>query len=158
MHKTLKVLRQNRVMKNMFSDEAENMYVPLPSGLGRLLDDGLILRDGCLLLTSLLECASSVERRYFPDETGYECFVNKIHIDDYVVEKQLLTGMSFLHALSLRCADMKGTLPVRGILSTSEDGTIVRFHQHRPSQCWLDDDLDHYTEEGVLEVALCHPD
>jgi hypothetical protein len=43
--------------------------------------DGFVSEEGCCFLRNLYEHRGNACPSMFPDETGYECFVNHIHIE-----------------------------------------------------------------------------
>src|SRR5262249_16811974 len=49
----------------------------------RLIEPGFILSEGALLLKSQAKLAK-VKSKAFPDLTGFECFVNHVHIEDHL--------------------------------------------------------------------------
>jgi hypothetical protein len=52
--------------------------------LRTILDGGLVRRDGCLLLKSQLALTQPYNVERFHDETGYECFANHVHLEDFL--------------------------------------------------------------------------
>jgi hypothetical protein len=57
---------------------------PLASGLAELLQGELVEENGCCFLASLREGARTASLASFPDRSGLECFVNHIHIGDFL--------------------------------------------------------------------------
>lgn len=153
----MKILRQNSIMGACFPMLGEDVKGELPHALNLLVAGGLVFRDRCVFLSSLLGQCSSIDGKELLDETGYECFVNKIHIEDYAQEDLVSIGMRFLREISSLCFAANVSFPVHGVISAADDCVIVRFHRVRPGQNWLDADLENYKAEGIAEVEVYHP-
>lgn len=110
----------------------------------------------------LLRCQEKSSRRIrqadFPDATGYECFVNHVHIEDHVLGKG--TGSISVHKQALEFArrlseSLSSSFPGKlflVILACSESGSSARFHLARQGQSWLSEDLEGYAEEAILTI------
>jgi hypothetical protein len=122
-----------------------------------ILDGGLVYRDGCLLLESQSAMAEPYNSERFHDETGYESFVNHVHLEDFLPSAGacylLAQALAFADALSVAKADAGISEPLEFILAGDDDGMNVRFHVYREGQRWLADDLDEY-EEAVAAISL----
>ncbi len=55
----------------------------LPQKLVALLNEGFDEEEQCIFF-SRLKKETQVQRLDFPDCTAYECFVNHIHVEDYL--------------------------------------------------------------------------
>jgi hypothetical protein len=92
----------------------------------------------------------------FPDRTGYECFANHIHIDDYVLKHtpQHLVEQALALAASLkaRLCTAAPDLFFRFIISANDDGCTLRFHSVRADEQWETQDLEQYKQEAVLVI------
>src|SRR5262249_56664019 len=95
----------------------------------------------------------------FPDRTGYECFVNHIHIDDYVSEDIVNQSIGYASKVLHKWNDEKFDGELISIISVSKknecsrrDEATVRFHYRRRNESWLASDLDG-TEEAILEIS-----
>jgi hypothetical protein len=124
----------------------------IPPELFALLDAGFIALDGCFFIRSLKELCLSVSDTDFLDKTGFECFVNSIHIDDYVDSDYLAIALLFVQA----CFDVwKNTHSesgkLAGIILSDEIGVVVKFHYLRESESWLGECLERY-EEAVFST------
>jgi len=93
------------------------------------------------------------------DETGVECLLNKIHVDDYLDEMTPVKEMVIIaiaYALKLQDALLASALDgsFRIIISGDSVGNscTVRFHRLRPDQVWLADDLESYKEEALMSI------
>ena len=130
----------------------------LPAALVDVVKEGLLEEDGCVLLRSLYARSKSVPRSNFLDRTGYECFVNHLHIDVCDAKDGINIGLTFFAAIERLCSDRGVDVPITGILSFDEVGLTVRFHVVRFGERWLCDDLEKYQQEGVAEINVFSPE
>lgn len=116
-----------------------------------LLASGFFIDDGCAFLAALQTRGGNSRLDSFPDRTGYECFINSIHIDDYVASDFVLQACLFVEALfeSWRGVEGTGCRKLQAIISCDEFGAVVKFCLVRDGESWLSDDLEKY-EEGIL--------
>ena len=130
--------------------------VTLDPRLGALIEAPLVRRAGCLLLEPLAANATGADA--FPDRTGYEAFINKLHVEDYV-DEQSGTDDDRLVALvrqGVRAAlDLAKRLERAGlyrvVLSLDPDVRTVtlRFFERREGEPWGSSDPDSYALEEV---------
>ena len=79
-------MKANQNMDALYDEiRQENLDDPraLPQKLLMVLNGGFVEEDQCVFLSSLKK-RTPVKRIDFPDCTGYECFVNHIHVEDYL--------------------------------------------------------------------------
>ena len=85
------------------------------------------------------------------DKTGYECFVNHIHLkeagDSAAALRQAVTFCTRVVAEGVRVAPNRS---LRFIISRNGEDWTVHFHTLRPHESYVSDDLEMYTEEAVL--------
>ena len=85
------------------------------------------------------------------DLTGYECFVNHLHIDDYTDENFFLHGLGLIMAVAGIVRNKFPQKHFRFILAQEKDSSCnVRFHCRRKGEEWLSEDIDQYREDGIL--------
>ena len=176
--KRMKV-RANRSMKALLGADAEfpeRVSVPCPSALLAELEDGFKELDGCVVPKRFengpIWSAGRVRADNQDDETGLECTVSKIHIEDFVRNDLPLADITrhgIAYALRLREA-LTRSVPA-GVFRIIVDVQLpdadldlggiytIRFHKVRVGQVWLDDDLEHYRQNAVLamEFAATEP-
>ena len=123
----------------------------LAESLLDLLAGGFVIDDGCAFLAALKTRGGNSRLDSFPDRTGYECFINSIHIDDYVASDFVLQACLFVETLfeSWRGAEGTGCRKLQAIISCDEFGAVVKFCLVRDGESWLSDNLEEY-EEGIL--------
>ena len=123
----------------------------LAENLLELLASGVVIDDGCVFLAALKARGGNSRLDSFPDRTGYECFINSIHIDDYVASDFVLQACLFVEALfeSWRGVEVTGCRKLQAIISCDEFEAVIKFCLVRDGESWLSDDLEKY-EEGIL--------
>ncbi len=119
---------------------------PLTTDLKSLLDKGFTNQDGCWLLSGCLEATRSVSLSDFPDRTGYEAFVNSVHIDGDVQENGIVQALEFINEVFNAWKFSKRSKNFVAIISADEDSTVVKFHMKRPSEYWLSNNIDGYLD------------
>jgi len=121
--------------------------------LTEIFDDGFVRAEGCTFFKRLYNSSVSGRLSLYSDRTGYECFVNHVHIDSYVEADEDNSSMHLLdHGVSL-CLLLKEKLeesyprePFRLILAFENQDCSLRFHKIRPNENWIDDNLENYSE------------
>ena len=98
-------MRANKKMLNELSRCQRNIH--LSTELAHLLSSGIKVVDGCYVLAGLHSDQSTVTTSHFSDKTGYEAFVNSIHIYDFADTGDFATAVSFLIALLEVWTEMK---------------------------------------------------
>jgi hypothetical protein len=150
----MKVQEANKHMRDQYSDAFEHLEkdVQLPSALRTIVASGLTDRGNGIFLKTLLNKAQ-VSREDFPDDTGYECFVNLVHLEDFVEKDRMAIAISFLNEISKLILDHYPDRSFQGIISIDEQTCTVRFHAIRSGERWLSNKLDDY-QEGVCVIDL----
>jgi hypothetical protein len=75
------MMRINIAMRRLL--KGVNFNGPLNHSLMKIVDQGFEARDECYVLRALASKAPNATRTHFHDRTGYECFVNSLHVEDY---------------------------------------------------------------------------
>jgi hypothetical protein len=138
---------------------------PVPELLVADLRDGFKEVDGCVVPYSFQDSSIWSETRprtdNINDETGFECGLSKIHLDDVGSSISLaeLARIGCAYAMYLRRALLVS--PVSGqfriIVDVQRSDAelqvgnvcVVRFHKIRQGQAWLADDLESYKENAL---------
>lgn len=154
-------MKMNRKMKELYtsleSAKADDESC-MGSQLVTLLESGFAQANGAILLKRLKEFTKGATPVSFPDLTGYECFVNHIHVEDYVgyredglePEGTLKQGFIFAHRLLEKLSSSFQKSPFTVILAFGASGCSIRFHSTRVGEQWLSDDLEKYEQEALL--------
>ena len=109
--------------------------------LSSILNAGFVEEKGCVLLASEKR-DSEFDRTATQDETGYESFVNHVHVESL--------GEALEFARRLKKA-LTSLFPGDFAVIVSFDGreATVRFHRLRAGHTWLNENLEEYREEGI---------
>jgi hypothetical protein len=128
----------------------------LSEELSQLLAQGFTYLDGAVVFSAMLNIAESVKPDNFPDLTGFECFVNHIHVEDHLDEPTpnqaalLKQGIAFALATESQLRSTLPDKPFRVVVAAGASGCGVRFHLARQGEEWLASNLDDYLEEAIL--------
>ena len=121
----------------------------LPRELGEFVNAGFFSDGDYVFLRSLMEYAPNKNK--FFDKVGAECFVNSIHVDDYVSERYLDYALLFSEQILTKWSAGMPKDKLKSIISLDDFGAVVKFHIVRMGECWLNENLEKY-EEAILEV------
>jgi hypothetical protein len=147
------VIRMNHAFVSALTAMRGWRELQLDVGLATIVNEGIIRRSGgCFLLSSAanLQTNATVDRTQ--DQTGYECFVNHIHIDDHVPEDAARQAICFAAAVLDKWHEQSFEGVFNSIVTVDGDEATVRFHFRRPKEFWLAQGVDEY-EEAVLEIS-----
>ncbi len=127
----------------------------LPQKLERLLGEGFTEEDDCIFF-SQLKREAPVKKLDFPDRTAYECFVNHLHVEDYLENgglpplELLGRGIAFANELADRLHRLHGARHFRVIVASDGGASCtVRFHTVRREEQWSGKNLNGFKEEAV---------
>lgn len=134
----------NTPMKELLASVA--VLPPTHPALAAIIDEGLEVRGGCYFLAALLRKTTSVSRSNFIDCTGYECFVNSIHIEDYDDKAPLPQAIQFVLGVFAAWHTWRHTSSLVAIIGVNESSVVVKFHAKRPTERWLCDDIELYDD------------
>ncbi len=99
----------------------------------------------------------------FPDQTGYEAFINKMHVDDLVepggtnheqLSELIRQGAKAAVELSRRL-ESEGRFRVLLSLDADLPAVTLRFFQRREGEPWGADDPDAFRLEEILMIDTC---
>lgn len=145
-------METNKAMRKMLATVRPYTGV-LPSGLSYLNSASFIAAGGCYFIDYLLARTHGERERAF-DETDYECFVNRIHVDDHADKvDELSLALHLIECLTgIWVRSQYFDLPLQFIVSINPTCCVLRFHVLRPGQRLLSDDLEAYRDDAVLAV------
>jgi hypothetical protein len=124
--------------------------------LSQVLAAGFTDLSGAIVFTATRSIAKSVQPENFPDLTGFECFVNHIHVEDQLdgpladPSFLLKQGIAFALATENRLRSTFPGKPFRLIVAATAYSCGARFHVARSGEEWLASNLDGYGEEAIL--------
>jgi hypothetical protein len=118
--------------------------------LEELLSGGFASQGHCVFLAKLFAAGGNARRDMFPDDVGYECFVNHFHFKGGSERDLVSMAVEFCRRAgsNWRRAGFPGEL--RFIVSVRDDECTTRFHLVREGPQWLDGDLESYRDEAIL--------
>jgi hypothetical protein len=106
--------------------------------------------QGCVLLKTEYELNKHVKLAEFPDKTGLECFINHVHFRFTGTNESLTSCLEYAAALQAVLASAAQDRRFRVIVGINDNDCVVRFHQIRPGESWISEDLEGYKSEAVL--------
>jgi hypothetical protein len=127
--------------------------------LHELVQAPFVQRGGGLVLEPLV--ANATGREAFQDATGYEAFINKIHVDDLVDEAGIeehdrlrILLQQGVKAAMVLAERLKAEGSFRVLLSLDADlpSITLRFFRRREGEHWAGEDPDAFRLEEVLMI------
>jgi hypothetical protein len=128
----------------------------LAESLKKLASEGFTQVDNFVFLKHYYKANTNVNAESFPDATGYECFINSIHIDDYVSCDYLAQAVLFSRSLFQSFNDLELKSSLVCVMSMDELGLNIKFYLARINESYLNNDLNGY-DEAVLIVDSNEP-
>lgn len=141
-------MKTNMAMRSLLGGlQLDHLLAP---SLKAIADSGFDQHDGCNVLRGL-SVVTNATRSTLGDCTGYECFVNSLHIEDYEAEQPLAQAILFaIQVFGIWNAAKQNTC-LTAIISADELSVVAKFHAKRPGEQWLSDNIEGY-EDPVLSV------
>src|SRR4051812_26077028 len=146
------VMRSNSSMRSLL--ESMNLSVPLSPGSLSSRSPELASIGGSVLLAQQYRQSANVSAEDFPDLTGYECFVNHVHLPYNGTGDSLMGSLAYVAQLWESLDQYAQDRQFLIILSISGTECVVRFHECRAGEAWLASDLEGYKEESILAVSV----
>ena len=152
-------MRMNQRMRDKIGQSNPSDFAKgekLTKALSQLLAQGFTQLDGAIVFTAAHNLGENVEPKNFPDLTGFECFVNHVHVEDQLerpVSNEialLRQGIAFALETETRLRSKFPRKPFKVIVASTAHGCGVRFHLRRPGEELLASDLDSYAKEAIL--------
>lgn len=155
-------------MKNAL--QGLHMDIELDSSLSIIVEKGFIRRQDFYLLKALVQTDLQIRPDLFFDQTDVEQFLNHFHIDGWnrqyglnriKAEHRLAQALLFVSEIFKLWRATGPELPLIGIISLSSNDRLeidvadikVSFYVDRVGVLgWLDNDLEKYKENAVLEI------
>jgi hypothetical protein len=150
----MEVVQTNQAMARLLKN-ADARKAVLPAKLADLLSQGFVKKEGCYFLAVLYAGSLNARRDMFPDATGYEAYVNHLHIDDFTDDgDQLSICLLYLdHLTHLWKTSEFSEVPIQADVSYDGESCVVRFHALRIGEQWQSDNLEAY-DESVFVAGL----
>ena len=150
-------MKSNRQMEVLYDEIHEGGLddpKALPQKLLSILNEGFVEEAQCWFLSALRR-EVPVQRADFTDRTAFECFVNHIHVEEYLENgglpplEMLGRGIALAKELKARLTRRQGAEHFRIIVAFHGPTCTVRFHTIRPDEKWVDKDANGYETDAV---------
>jgi hypothetical protein len=126
----------------------------LNSELLKIAASNFIEINDCWFLNSLLNKQLHIKSSEFIDKTGYECFVNSLHIDDFVKKNFLSQAILFIGEIIENWVNLNNHKSLEIILSETDFGISIKFHLVRENEEWIAiNDVEKFTE-GIMIIRV----
>lgn len=152
-------MKTNSKMKSILGQATPDSFasdVLLSGELSDLLQSGFSEIHGAVVFSAMDQAAHKTPVSSFPDLTGYECFINHLHIEDHLDglsdDSQQLLRQGIAFALEAK-KQLRSSFPARQfslIIAYNEFGCNFRFHTVRTGENWLSTDLEQFTGEAIM--------
>ncbi len=146
-------MQANRAMRQLLADGTPLQSADvLPDELAQFLRDGMSLVDDCLVVGKS-DAVPRLDRlrAAVMDKSGYECFVNHVHLKEHGDSTVVLwQAVAFCSRVSVEALRVAPNRLLRFIISKNGEDWTVHFHTLRPDESWVSNDLEGYAEEAVL--------
>jgi hypothetical protein len=124
---------------------------PLPARANPGQVPTLEIFEDCVLLKEHWDPKKHVQITDFPDKTGFECSANHVHLPFVGTNESLISCLEYAATLQEALSPFTQDRRFRVIVALPEDDDCtVRFHQIRPGENWIADDLEGYKSEAIL--------
>ncbi|TXC87194.1 hypothetical protein FRZ40_06130 [Paraburkholderia azotifigens] len=137
-------MKANAEMKEIIG--ALKFDKPLIPSLKSIANAGFVEKEECYLFDSLARKLTNAKRANFLDCTGYECFVNSLHVEDYESDEPLAQGILLVDEVFRVWKASNPTFQLTAIISADELTVVARFHVKRSGEQWLNDDIEGYMD------------
>ena len=146
-------MRMNSLMRRLL----DSLNISLPDALAEATQQHLpdmVTANGSILLADQYKLSRSVSLKHFPDRTGYECLVNHFHIPYDGTRASLLQLIGRIAGIGRSLAEYAPDREFLIIVSIAEGECTIRFHECRPGEAWLADNLEGYTEDAIAAIHV----
>lgn len=142
-------MKSNATMRRLLKDVT--LVPTLQPALNVIVERGFTIREECYFLAALLHANTNVTRASFPDCTGYECFVNSVHVEDYEENLPLCQAIQFVRHVFAAWNAANQTITLVAIVSADELSVVVKFHVNRQPELWLSKNIEGF-EDAVISI------
>lgn len=125
--------------------------ITLPHELKEVIEQGFVELFGCFLSKKLLDYCGEIKSVFFEDEIALECFVNSIHLEDYVSENHFQYSIIFCNSMIKKWNESHSK--ALNVIISLDDETLLptlKFHLKRKEASWLDEDNLDSSIQAVL--------
>lgn len=124
----------------------------LPFELKEIIEQGFIDKNNSVLSAYLLDYCGAVSYSNFEDEIAYECFVNSLHMEDYVNDYFIEYSIVFCNDLIKKWKNLRSE-DLNVIISLDDESLLpkIKFHVKRDGQEWLaENELESYIQPILI--------
>jgi hypothetical protein len=144
-------------MNSLFVDRISSLrsgitQISLEATLSKIVDGGIISVHDNYLLKELANVETNVTTESFQDKTGYECFMNHLHIEEYAGEQPMTQAVLFAAGVLTKWVNQKFDGKLVAIIGSDQESVTDRFHYERLNEFWLARDLEGF-EQAILEIS-----
>lgn len=124
----------------------------LSSELNEIITQGFVELEGCFLSKKLFSYYKSSSPDVFEDEIAFECFVNSMHMEDYVNENHFEYSIIFGNHI-IRRWNQQYDKKLNFIISLDDESLLptIKFHLKRDGAYWISEDG---LEESIQAVLI----
>ena len=142
--------------QNMHMESHINTFV-LSKRLNDLAESDIVDTSYGVVLQPLLK--SHFDPCSFHDQTGFEAFINKIHISDFVDQTEargekltylLVQAVLYVNRIKDRLSERSERFTILLSFDPDSEEITVRFFMVRPNESWGLEDIDEYILEDVI--------
>jgi len=148
-------MKTNSKMRALLS--AMSLNEPLVPSLAAIANCGFIDEDGHFFLSALVDYTQSAQRSDFPDDVGYECFVNSVHVEEHEKLMALPQALQFVDKVFKVWGSRSQSKQLVAIVSSDEGNVNVKFHVKRVDQQWIGDDIERSIDAILVASSPAHP-
>jgi hypothetical protein len=112
--------------------------------------------EDCVLLKNQRDPNYHVNIADCFDRTGFECFINHVHLPFSRTRESLMSCLEYAETLEQALMPLTPDRRFRVMVALPKDdespesACTVRFHQIRTGENWIADDIEGYKSEAVL--------
>lgn len=139
------ILMNDKMVEKIKSIDLARL-VALPEILLKIIGQGFCRKNDCIFLFYFSRKMTNASEHDFEDKTGYECFINSIHIDDYTSTDYFSCAYAFAMLVFQQWGGEGNNGTMRAIISCDELGASVRFHLVRDGESWTGEDLESFDD------------
>lgn len=146
------MLTGNRIAQSLLLQLGTVPAPKIPEALVEQLSSAIRLQDDRAVW---YDDASAPFHPAHHDATGYEAFINHLHLDDFMVIRTQVEALQLgLVAVRILTASLERQHPARpfqiSLSIDADSGTVVRFYQRREDQMLYAENLDGFEHDALL--------
>lgn len=143
-------MKINNPMRELLKEV--DLEVSLNSSLQDIVGHGFEDKEDCYFMAALFRGSTNVTRDSFQDATGYECFINSLHIEDYGSEDPLSQAIKFVEKIFYIWNIHQKNIVLAAIISSDEFSVVTKFHVKRAGENWINEDVNNY-EDPIMFIS-----